>query len=451
MRRQNGLNGPRFLIRTRLWAQILIAMVLGVVAGLVLSPSAVGLASADLVPVLSDWFRLPGAIFLNLIQMVVVPLIVCSIILGIVSAGDPDLLRKVAARIVPYFVTTTAIAVLLGAGMAILVEPGRLIDLTSFDLSAAADQPVVAAAQSGQQTSIAGQIAALIPSNPAEATLNKNMIQIVIATIIAGVAIIAVGRARMRPVLELLELVQKLVLKIVGWAMLLAPLAVFGLITDFILRVGFTALYGMSAYILTVIVGLILLLVFYMLIVAVLAGRSPWWFLARVKDAQLLAFSTSSSAATMPLSLETAQRRLKVASPIARFIVPLGATVNMDGTALYQVVAALFIVQIFGVDLSVQELALLMVTVVGASIGSPSTPGVGIVILATILQSLGIPAAGVAILLGVDRLLDMCRTAVNVTGDLTACLVMNRWLADDLAGDDPVPEIAEPAADVSPS
>lgn len=441
MTRQNRLNGLRVVTRTRLWAQILIAMALGVGAGLLLSPSAGGLAPADLVPGLSDWFRLPGAIFLNLIQMVVIPLIACSIILGIVSAGDPDLLRKVAARIVPYFVTTTAIAVLLGAGMAILVEPGRLIDLASFDLvNAAADQPVVVAAGAGQQTSIAGQIAALIPSNPAEATLNKNMIQIVIATIIVGVAIMAVGRSRMRPVLELLELVQKLVLKIVGWAMLLAPLAVFGLITDFILRVGFTALYGMSAYILTVIVGLVLLLVFYMLIVAVLAGRSPWWFLARVKDAQLLAFSTSSSAATMPLSLETAQRRLKVASPIARFIVPLGATVNMDGTALYQVVAALFIVQIFGVDLSVQELALLMVTVVGASIGSPSTPGVGIVILATILQSLGIPAAGVAILLGVDRLLDMCRTAVNVTGDLTACLVMNRWLANDLAGDDPVPD-----------
>ena len=160
----------------------------------------------------------------------------------------------------------------------------------------------------------------------------------------------------------------------------------------------------------------------------VLGRTSPLHFLKQVGSAQLLAFSTSSSAATMPLSLKTAEDRLDVKPEVAGVIIPLGATVNMDGTALYQVVAAVFIAQMFGVQMEPATLALLIVTVVGASIGSPSTPGVGIVILATLLGGLGIPAEGVAILLGVDRLLDMSRTALNVTGDLTACVIMNRWL-----------------------
>ena len=214
------------------------------------------------------------------------------------------------------------------------------------------------------------------------------------------------------------------------WAMRLAPLAVFGLIMDFVLRVGLSALLGLSAYIATVITGLIILLLVYLLIVLVFAGRNPLKFAGQIADAQLLAFSTSSSAATMPLSLRIAEDRLRVSPPVSRFLIPLGATVNMDGTALYQVVAALFIAQLYNVDLSTVELAVLIFTVVGASIGSPSTPGVGIVILATILQGLGIPPDGAAILLGVDRILDMCRTSVNVSGDLTACVVMDKWLGE---------------------
>ena len=199
--------------------------------------------------------------------------------------------------------------------------PGHWIDLASFDLPDLGAKTVPNAHGS---TSIAGQIAALIPSNPAQAQLSQNMIQIVVATIITGVAIMAIGRVRMAPVLDLLNLVQMIVLKIVGWAMLLAPLAVFGLITDFFLRVGLTALYGMSAYILTVIAGLALLLVFYLLIVTLLARRSPWWFLGQVKDAQLLAFSTSSSAATHAAFPANGATTAGVAAPIARFIVPPG-------------------------------------------------------------------------------------------------------------------------------
>ena len=244
----------------------------------------------------------------------------------------------------------------------------------------------------------------------------------------AGIAILSLGPKRTAPLLELLQLVQDVAMTIVSWAMRLAPFAVFGLIADFVMQAGLSALIGLGAYMATVVLGLICLLGVYVLIVWVVVKQSPMAFLSKILDAQLLAFSTSSSAATMPLSLRVAETRLNVPKPLAGFVIPLGATVNMDGTALYQVVAALFITGAFGIQLSPPELALLVVTVVGASIGSPSTPGVGIVILASILAGLGVPASGVAVLLGVDRLLDMCRTAVNVTGDLTACVVMDKWL-----------------------
>jgi Na+/H+-dicarboxylate symporter len=182
----------------------------------------------------------------------------------------------------------------------------------------------------------------------------------------------------------------------------------------------------------TVILGLLVLLFFYLLVVTVLAKQNPLSFLRNIREVQLLAFSTSSSAAVMPLSMKTAQDELQVSKPVSQFVIPLGATVNMDGTALYQVIAAVFLTQVYGIDLTLSQLTLLAATTVGASIGSPSTPGVGIVILATIVQGIGVPPEGIALILGVDRILDMTRTAVNVTGDLTASVVMENWLKDDM-------------------
>jgi proton glutamate symport protein len=194
------------------------------------------------------------------------------------------------------------------------------------------------------------------------------------------------------------------------------------------MRIGFGAIFGMAAYIGTVLLGLVVLLIFYLVLVSLLGKVSPIRFLRDIREAQLLAFSTSSSAAVMPLSMGTAEKKLSVEPSIARFIIPLGATINMDGTALYQVTAAVFLTQVFGVHLDIWGLIALAGTAVGASIGTPSTPGVGIVVLATILQGIGVPASGIALILGVDRILDMSRTTINVTGDLTACAIMNRWL-----------------------
>jgi len=426
----------RGLMRSQLWAQILVAMLLAIATGLVLSPDLGSplAVPGDTVAVVGEWLRLPGQIFLNLIQMVVIGLVATSIVLGITSSGNANMLARVAGRIAPYFLMTTTIAVLIGYAIATLVQPGSFISLSDVAPAAAGSGDVDLAATPAP--TLAGSIADIIPASLAEATLNANMFQIVVASLIGGTALASLGIGRAAPLIQIIQLVQDASLTIVGWAMRLAPFAVFGLISDFVMRIGISALLGMSVYILCVVGGLLVLLGVYLLIVVVLGRRSPLAFAGTVASAQLLAFSTSSSAATMPLSLKTAEQGLKVHPAVARFVIPLGATVNMDGTALYQVIAALFIAQIYQVELSTPGFIMLVVTVVGASIGSPSTPGVGIIILAGILHSLGIPASGVAILLGVDRILDMCRTAINVTGDLVACVVMDRWLAGALDKDD---------------
>jgi len=214
---------------------------------------------------------------------------------------------------------------------------------------------------------------------------------------------------------------------VVRLAMYLAPVAVFGLIANLGMTTGVDVLAGLGLYVLTVLLGLLSLFVFYMVILFFIGGMSPTDFLRKTKEVLLLAFSTSSSAAVMPLSIKTA-RKLNVRPSVAQFTIPMGTTINMDGTALYQMVAVMFLAASFGVDLGWQGALLVMVMVLGASIGSPGTPGVGIAILAMTLETVGIPASGIALILGVDRILDMCRTTINVTGDLVAALVMNRWV-----------------------
>jgi Na+/H+-dicarboxylate symporter len=215
--------------------------------------------------------------------------------------------------------------------------------------------------------------------------------------------------------------------------MRLAPFAVFGLIARLTSTVGVEVLGGMAVYVLTVLAGLALMMVAFVVLAALAGGMSPIRFLSAVREVVLLAFSTSSSAAVMPLSIQTAEEKLSIRPSIARFLVPLGATVNMNGTALYQGVATVFLAQVFEVPLGLFALVLVVVTAVSASIGSPATPGAGIVILAMVLEGAGIPTAGIALILGVDRILDMSRTAINGTGDLTACVVLDRWMGGEPA------------------
>ncbi|WP_445360857.1 dicarboxylate/amino acid:cation symporter [Microbulbifer sp. EKSA005] len=417
------------LVRTRLWMQIVVAMILGLTVGLLLSPEGAALVSQDLSAALASWFKLPGSIFLNMIQMVVIPLIMSSIILGLSGSGNVSQLKRVGLRIAPYFVGTTTVAVIIGIILVQLIQPGDYIDESL--LSAATELQVASAPQMMETKPLPERIAELIPANLNESIAMRNMLQLVVYAIFIGVAVMLLPQKQRETAVYAFGIIQEVALKVVGWAMLFAPLAVFGLLADIAIRVGLTAILGMSVYVGTVILGLLILLSFYLIIVSLVTSVGPITFLQRISGVQLLAFSTSSSAAVMPLSMKVAESPLGVKPSIAKFIVPLGATVNMDGTALYQVIAAVFLTQVYGIDLTTAQLVGLTVTTVGASIGSPSTPGVGIVILATILAGIGVPPEGIALILGVDRILDMCRTAVNVTGDLTACLVMDRLLGSD--------------------
>lgn len=419
-----------YLIRTRLWAQILIAMVLGITVGLLLSPSGGAIVEATAANTIASWLALPGRLFLALIQMVVVPLVLTSIVLGIASGGSSDFLRRIGTRIAPYFVITTIVAVTIGGTLALWIQPGQYIEpVASQNLALSVDTPKQVEVDS---TNLEDQIVNIIPANPTSAILERSMFQIVVLAILMAVALVSIKPQRAKPVLDLCVSVQDISMKVVSWAMALAPVAVFGLLAQVCVESGIDALLGMSVYIGTVLLGLLLLLMFYLFVVFVLAGRNPVDFLRDIREAQLLAFSTSSSAAVMPLSMKTAEQKLQVSKPVSQFVIPLGATVNMDGTALYQVIAAVFLTQVYGIDLTLGQLSLLAATTVGASIGSPSTPGVGIVILATIVQGIGVPAEGIALILGVDRILDMARTAVNVSGDLTASVVMEKWLHNDI-------------------
>lgn len=419
------------MIHQRLWLRVLIGMALGACVGFALSPFGGGMISEASSDIAAEWIAIPGRVFLGLIGMVIVPLIICSIILGINGSENALFVKRIGMLFLPYVLVTSFISVMIGIGLAEWIGPGRMVPESLLAEAADFASEHVVDLHALDDLSIPDRIQNLIPTNPLRAALEMDLLPLVFGAIFVGIVILNIPRPSVRAVVELCESIQAICLKIIEWIMRIAPLAVFGLIAEATIRLGPSAFVGLGWYVFTVLAGLLCILVMYLCIVTLLGRRSPFAFLKSVRAVQLLAFSTSSSAAVMPVSLQTAEDKLGIHPDTARFIIPLGTMVNMDGTGLYQAVAAVFLCQLFGVDLSFAEMLLLTMTVVGASIGTPATPGVGIVILAGIITSLGVPAAGVGLILGVDRILDMCRTMVNVTGDLAAVTVMERWLHHD--------------------
>lgn len=409
----------------KLWLKIIIGMILGFGLGVVLSPSGFAVFGDETASVLGEWIALPGVIFLGLLKMVVVPLVICSIILGITACGDMMFLKKMGARLVPYFLVTTFIALTIGVTAVSVIKPAQYMNQ---ELAAQIAQTTEAPAAIFEDLSIPDRIENIMPTNFTQASLDKNMLQLVIAAIILGIIMLSLPKTTYTPFEQLCEFGQAACMKVIEWAMIIAPYAVFGLIAKVTIDLGIETIIGVGAYMLTVLIALAGLMGFYLIVAAVVAKRSPRAFLAAIRNAQILAFSTSSSAATIPFSLKAAEENLNIRPQVSQFVVPIGATINMDGTALYQSVAALFLCSLFGVDLTSGQILLLMLTTVGASIGTPATPGVGIIVLATILAGIGVPPEGIGIILGVDRILDMCRTMLNVTGDLVATSVMDRWM-----------------------
>jgi Na+/H+-dicarboxylate symporter len=413
------------MVEGRLWLKVLIAMALGLLFGSLLGPSA-GLVEPATGATIGSWLALPGRLFLASIQMIVIPLVIASIIRGLAASENLEQLKKMGLRVTLFFILTTAVAASIGLLVANAIDPGEsLTSLAGSQLSTSS--PAEVPATPGLQQ-LPDTVIGLLPGNPLDAMVEGEMLQIVIFSIIFGIALVSMVPDQARPMLELLGSLQEICMTVVRWAMKLAPVAVFGLMAQLSTQIGFGALLGMAVYVLTVMLGLALMLAVYLLLLWLFTGQGPLVFMRSASNLMLLAFSTSSSAAVMPLSIETAEQQFKVRSSISQFVIPLGATINMNGTALYQAVATVFIAQVYGVELSLGALALVVAMAVGASIGSPATPGVGIVILAMVLETVGIPAAGIALIMGVDRILDMSRTAINVTGDLVACLLMDKWL-----------------------
>ena len=419
------------LLEKKLWLKILISMGLGVLLGLFLGPLG-GYIDPVSAEIIGEWVALPGYIFLALLKMIVIPLVFASIILGVASQSMSEL-KKTGLLTAVYFIMTTAIATAIGLGMALYIQPGRFI---SGDLVQSALGSEVNATSTGLSfdPSILDLpsllVGGLFPSNALGAMVNGEMLQVVIIAIIIGIALVSLDKEQSTPMVNFLNSVQAICMTVVKWSMSLAPIAVFGLLTKFTIKLGIDALMGMAVYLGTVLASLLLLMCFNLLIVFFVARYNPFNFLKAIKDVMLLAFSTSSSAAVMPLTLKTAEDKLGVRPSISQFVIPLGATANMNGTALYQGVATVFLAEVFGIHLGPFQVLIVMIMAVSASIGTPSIPGVGIIVLALILSSVGIPTSGIALIMGVDRILDMCRTAVNVAGDLVTCKVMDRLLGE---------------------
>jgi Na+/H+-dicarboxylate symporter len=424
-----------YVRRSKLWLQVLIAMVLGILVGIALNPD-MNLVSHSSALTIGEWISLPGKLFLALIQMIVVPLIFSSIVQGICSSTSLDQLKSTGLWALLFFVTTTIVAVIVGISTGTLLQPGKYIDSSQIKISSEEkkalklfDEDLLTESTTALSLKdLPNKFTGLFPENPMSSIVKGDMMQIVIFALIMGIGLLTLSSESARPLKDLFGSIQNVSMAIVGIAMGFSPLAVFGLLAQSMIQTGPQALVGLGMYTLAVIFAMIALYFFYVIIVSLIGGQGPMEFIKASREPLLLGFSTNSSAATMPVTITAAEDDLNIPSHLSQFIVPLGATINMAGTASYQALTTLFMAQLFGLELSLSALTALTVTAVGASIGTPAVPGVGIVVLAGVLSSAGVPLAGLPLILGIDRILERLRTSINVTGDLAACCVLNHFL-----------------------
>lgn len=416
------------LITSQLWAKVLLGMFLGLLAGIVFGPAA-GLVSSDVREVIGAWITLPGNIFLTIIQMIVIPLVLASVIRGIAASGSTEQLKSTGIRLAAFFLITTTIAIVIGIAASSVIKPGTYISEDAFALPGTLSTEDIEENIEGASltlTELPKMFVSILPENPISAAVEMNMLQIVLFSIIFGLALVSLKPETSKPLLEFLGSLQSVVMQIVSWVMHLAPYAVFGFIAQVTMQTGLSALVGIGMYVATILIALAVLLVFYLLVVYVFGKINPRKFLAAIRQVQLLAFSTNSSVAVMPVTIKTAEEQLNIRPSTAQFVIPIGATVNMNGTALFHGAATLFLTQVYGIEVGIGMLLALIATAIGASIGTPATPGVGIIILSVVLSSVGVPLEGIALIIGVDRVLELFRTAMNVTGDLVAAAVIDR-------------------------
>ncbi len=417
----------------QLYTKILIGLVAGAVLGL----------TANLLELvwLRDFFiaiEPIGTAFIRLITMVVVPLVAASLLIGTASLGDLRKLGRIGGKTVTYYMATTAVAVTIGLLISNVVKPGSRIEPETRDSLATAfeEQAGRAIEMAAERPSVVETLLNMIPTNPIQAAAEMDLLPLIVFTILFGAALTLVDQDRKRAVLQVAEGVNQTVMVLIDWIMRLAPYAVFALIAAVVARFGLDLLQSLVFYALAVAGGLLLhAAITYGSVLRFLVGINPATFLRRIIEAPLVAFSTSSSNATLPVTMEVAEEKVGISNSVSSFVLPLGATINMDGTALYQAVATMFIAQIYGVGLTIGDQLTVVLTATLASIGAAGVPSAGIIILILVLNSVGLgghAAAGIALILGVDRILDMLRTAVNVTGDLTAASFVARTEGEEL-------------------
>lgn len=406
----------------QVYTKILLGMLAGVLLGAVLGPDATVFA-----PI--------GEAFMRLIKMVIVPLVFSSLLVGVAGLGDVRKLGRLGVRTLALYLATTALAVTLGLVCANVVAPGTFIDESARaalqgQFEAAAGTQLARAAEA---PSVVDNLLAIIPDNPIVSLVQGDMLQVIFFATFFGIALTLAERRDPDPVVAFMDRVQQAMVLVIHIVMKLAPFGVAALIAEVVGTSGLSVLKGLLAYGLTVLFGLALhVTLVYGALVRYVTRLRLRDFVRAVRPALLIAFSTSSSSATLPVTLECAEENLHVSNPVASFVLPLGSTVNMDGTALYQGVATLFIAQAFHMDLDLATQATIVLTATMASIGAAGVPGAGTVTLAMVLTTAGVPAVGVALILGIDRLLDMFRTVVNVTGDLAVASVIARLEGESL-------------------
>jgi proton glutamate symport protein len=397
--------------------KILIGMILGLLFGLLMK-------NIEMIGLVTDWVKPFGTIFINLLKMIAVPLIVVSLITGLADLKDISKLSKLGGRTVGLYLFTTVTAVSIGLVLANIIKPGSYINevsrytlLESFTGDANAK---IELATSAKNQGPLQPLVDIVPENFFHAlTDNASMLKVILFTILLGIGIILVDEKQSKPVVDFFKGLNEVILKIIDIIMLAAPLGVFALMASLMVEIpDFTTLGALVVYGLTVVLGLLLMTyIVYPTLLYSFTKVGPKRFFSAIAPAQLLAFSTSSSAATLPVTLERVTEHLGVDEEVSSFVLPLGATVNMDGTSLYQAVAAVFIAQAMGIHLDLTTQLMIVVTATLASIGSAAVPSAGMVMLVIVLGQAGIPEAGLALIFAIDRPLDMCRTVVNVTSD----------------------------------
>lgn len=410
--------------------QILIGMLLGIVFGFVMTGVSWG---KDLV---SDWIQPFGTIFVKLLKLIAIPLIIASLVKGISDLKDISKFRNIGLRTIGIYIVTTVVAITIGLILVNVLQPGNGISedtVAKLTETYASDAGVTSKLEQATKQKDSGPLQFLedmVPDNALKAmSENGLMLQVIFFTIFLGISMLLIGEEKAKPLKSFFDSLNDVVLKMVDLIMLSAPYAVFALLASVVVSSSDPdLLVALLKYAGVVVGGLLLMIVFYSIVVSTFTKKNPFWFLKEISPAQLLAFSTSSSAATLPVTMERVEEHIGVDKEVSSFVLPVGATINMDGTSLYQGVAAVFISQALGFDLSFADQLTIVLTALLASIGSAAVPGAGMVMLVIVLESIGFPAdklaIGLALIFAVDRPLDMCRTVVNVTGDATVSMVV---------------------------